>query len=170
MKRRSPLWLFLLGIAGCAQPPTKELQITASRLEAAREQDAVLFAPDLFAEAERSFAEANRLAELEGDYLGALQAAAHSTLRANEAFFRASTERTVVVRKLDRLLSELGSLLEIAGYRGARVEAAAELSAFESRYDAIRAMVKERDLLDALGAATALKPELLQFEERFRGK
>jgi hypothetical protein len=170
MTRRSPLWFLLLSLTGCAQPPTKELQITASRLEAARQQDAALFAPELFTEAERSFAEANRLAELEGDYLGSIQAASHSTLRANEAFFRASTERTVVVRKLERLLFELGSLLEIAGYRGARVEAPGELSAFESRYDAIRAMVKERDLVDALAAATALKPELLAFEERFRGK
>ncbi|HEY7699697.1 MAG TPA: hypothetical protein VIE88_14840 [Vicinamibacteria bacterium] len=167
MMRRSALVSLLLA-AGCAQPPTDELAITASRIEAARQQDAPVFAPELFAEAERSFAEANRLAELQGDYLAAIQAAAHSTLRANEAFFRASSERSVAVRKLDRLLFELGSLLEIAGYRGARVGAADDLARFQARYDAIRAMVQERDLLDALAAASALKPELLAFEERFR--
>lgn len=166
MTRGGSLVFFLF--AGCAQPPTDELAITAARIEAARAQDAAVFAPELFAEAERFFAEANRLAELEKDYLAAIQAAAHSTLRANEAFSRASSERIVVVRKLDRLLYELGSLLEIAGGRGAAAEAPAELGAFQARYEAIRLMVEERDLVDALAAASALKPELLAFEERFR--
>jgi hypothetical protein len=176
MMRRSPLCFFLVlivlivFIAGCAQPPTRELEITAARVEAARQQDAAVFAPELFAEAERSFAEANRLAALEGDYLASIQAAARSTLRANEAFFRASSERIVVVRKLDQILFELKSLLEMAADRGAKVEAAAELGAFRSRYETIRAMVEARDLLDALAAASALKPEILAFEERFRGE
>jgi hypothetical protein len=170
MTRRNRLFLFLVLGFGCAQAPTDELEITAARIEAARQQDATVFAPELFAEAERSFAEASRLAELEGDYLAAIQAAAHATLRANEAFSRASSERTVVSRKLDRLLFELGSLLEMAADRGATVEAAVELAGFQSRYDLIREMVEARDLLDALAAASALKPELLAFEERFRGE
>ncbi len=169
MTRRSPL-LFLLVASGCAQPPTRELEISAARVEAAREQDASVFAPELFAEAESSLAEAERLAASEGDYLAAIQAAAHSTVRANEAFFRASSERIVVARRLDQLLFELGSLLEMAADRGAEEEAPTELSAFQSRYQAIRAMVQERDLLDALAAGTAFKPELLAFEERFRGE
>lgn len=161
---------FLSLLAGCAQPPTKELAITAERIEAAREQDAAVFAPELFAEAERSFAEANRLAELERDYLGAIQAAAHSTLRANEAFSRASIERTASGRQLDRLLLELGSLLEIAAARGATERAPTELAAFQTRYDGIRAMVEEHHLPDALAAGTALKLALIAFEERLRAK
>jgi hypothetical protein len=58
----------------------------------------------------------------------------------------------------------------MAADRGAREEAPAELEALRSRYRAIRTMVDERDLLDALAAGTALKPELLAFEERFRAK
>jgi len=170
MTRRSLAGVFLLVASGCAQPPTHELDITASRVEAARQQDGAVFAPELFAEAESSLAEAQRLASIERDYLAAIQAAAHSTLRANEAFFRASSERIVVVRKLDQLLFELEGLLEMAGDRGAAEEAPAELSAFRSRYEAIRAMVDEHDLLDALAAGMALKPELLAFEERFRGE
>ena len=170
MTRRCSFCVFILLVAGCAQPPTHELEISAARVEAARQQDAAVFAPELFAEAESSLAEAQRLAASEGDYLAAIQAAAHSTVRANEAFFRASSERIVVVRKLDQLLFELGSLLEMAADRGATEEAPTELSAFHSRCEAIRAMVKDRDLLDALAAGTALKPELLSFEERFRGK
>ena len=168
MMRRSSFSVFILLSAGCAQPPTHELEIGAARVEAARQQDAAVFAPELFAEAESSLAEAQRLAANESDYLAAIQAAAHSTLRANEAFSRASSERIVVVRRLDQLLFELGSLLEMAADRGAREEAPSELSAFQSRYDAVRAMVKERDLLDALAAGAALKPELLLLEERFR--
>ena len=170
MRSRSSFFVMALLAAGCAQPPTRELEITASRVEAARQQDAAVFAPELFAEAETSLGEANRLAEIEGDYLAAIQAAAHSTLRANEAFARASAQRTVVLRKLDQLLFELDSLLEMAADRGAREQASAELDALRARYGAIRTMVDERDLLDALAAGTALKPELLAFEERFRGK
>jgi len=169
MKRQLPLASFVV-LAGCAQPPTHELEIAAARLEAARSQDAAVFAPEIFGEAEASLAESTRLAEIEGDYLAAIQAAAHSTVRANEAFLRASSERIVVLRKLDQLLFELESLLEMAADRGAAEEAPAELSALQSRYQAIRAMVEERDLLDALAAGTALKPELLAFEERFRGE
>jgi len=167
MTRRTPVLLLLLA-SGCAQPPTHELEISAARVEAARQLDAAIFAPELFAEAESSLAEARRLAASEGDYLAAIQAAAHSTLRANEAFFRASSERSVSLRKLQQLRFELKSLLEMAAYRGATAQAPTELSAFQSRYEAIRAMVKERDLLDALAAGTALKPELVAFEKRFR--
>jgi hypothetical protein len=159
---------FLLLASGCAQPPTDELAIAAARVEAAREQDAAAFAPELFAEAESSLAEAQRLARDERNFLGAIQAAAHATLRANEAFSRASSERIVALRKLDRLLFELRSLLEMAADRGAASEAPAELSGFHSRYEAIRTMVEKHDLLAALGAGSALKPELLAFEDRFR--
>jgi hypothetical protein len=158
----------LLLVVGCAQPPTDELAIAAARVDAARNEDAAVFATELFAEAESSLAEAQRLSRDEGNFLGAIQAAAHATVRANEAFARASSERIVVVRKLDRLIYELGSLLEMAAYRGAESEAAAELSSFRARYEAVRAMEEKRDLLAALGAGTALKPELLAFEERFR--
>jgi len=170
MTRRSFAGVLFLAAAGCAQPPTHELEITASRVESARHQDAAIFAPELFAEAESSLAEAQLLAATERDYLAAIQAAAHSTLRANEAFFRASSERIVVVRRLDQILFELEGLLEMVADRGAEEEAPAELSALRSRYEEVRAMAAERDLLDALADGMALKPELLAFEGRFRAK
>ncbi len=166
--RSSVPMLLLLGVA-CAQPPTRELEIAAARVDSARQQDAAVFAPDLFAEAESSLAEAQRLAASERNYLAAIQAAAHSTLRADEAFSRASSERIVVVRKLDRLLFELESLLEMAADRGATEKAPLELESLRARYDAIRAMADKRDLLAALAAGTALKPELVRLEERVRG-
>jgi hypothetical protein len=166
LRRSFCIWLLLA--AGCAQPPTQELEITAARVEAARREDAAVFAPELLAEAESSLATARRLAASEGNYVAAIQTAAHSTLRANEAFFRASSQRIVVVRKLDQLLFELEGLLEMAADRGAEEEAPAELSALRARFEEIRAMVAERDLLDALAAGTALKPELVAFESRFR--
>ncbi len=170
MTPRSTAGVVVLLLGGCAQPPTHELEITKARVEVARQQDAAVFATELFAEAESSLAEARRLADVEGDYLAAIQAAAHATLRANEAFLRASSERIVAVRKLDQLLFELASLLEMAGERGAKEQAAAELSAFQSRFEAVRAMVEARDLLEALAVGTALKPELVEFEARFQGE
>ncbi len=74
------------------------------------------------------------------------------------------------MRKLGRLLFELGGLLEMAADRGAEEEAPAELSALRARYEEVRAMAEERDLLDALADGMALKPELLAFEGRFRAK
>jgi hypothetical protein len=155
---------FLL-LAACAQPPTKELAIAAARVEAAREQDAALFAPELLAEAESSLAEARRLAREGREFLPSIQAAAHATLRANEAFSRASADRIVAVRRLDRLLHELESLLEMAAHRGGESE---DLSALRARYDAIRMLVEKRALHDALAAGMALKPELLAYEARLR--
>jgi hypothetical protein len=164
---RATLLLLLAG--GCAQAPTHELEIAASRVELARGEDAALFAPALFREAESSLAEAKRLLSAEGDYLGAVQAAAHSTLRANEAFLLSSTARTAVVQKLDRLLTELESLLEIAAARGASETASQELAQLRLRYEGVRRLREERDLFEALEAGTALKPELMAFEARFRG-
>jgi len=67
MTRRSSFCAFILLSAGCAQPPTRELEISAARVEAARERDAAVFAPELFAEAESSLAKAERLSANEGD-------------------------------------------------------------------------------------------------------
>jgi hypothetical protein len=159
--------LFLLA-AGCAQAPARELEIAASRVELARNEDAALFAPALFRDAESSLAEAKRLLSAEGDYLGAVQAAAHSTIRADEAFLLASTARTAVMQKLDRLLTELESLLAIAVDRGASETASQELASLRSRYEGVRRLFEERDLFEALAAGTALKPELVAFEARFR--
>jgi hypothetical protein len=159
--------LLLVTAGGCAQPPTHELGIAKTRVEMARQQDASIFAPELFADAESSLAEATQLADVERNYLAAIQAAAHSTLRANEAYSRASSERTFVLRRLDQLLFELGGLLEMAARRGAK-DSPDELAAFQARFDAIRAMVEARDLLEALAIGMALKPELVAFEQRFR--
>jgi hypothetical protein len=167
---RSAAGSLLLFLGGCAQAPEKELEMTKARVELARQQDAAVFAPELFAEAESSLAEAQRLAQVEGNYLAAIQAAAHSTLRANEAFYRASSERIVVIRRLDQLMFELASLLDMAARRDGRHEARKELEPFQIRFDAIRAMIAGRDLLDALAVGTALKPELVELEKRFRAK
>jgi hypothetical protein len=165
-RRAAGIAALLLG--ACAQAPTHELEITKARVEMARQQDAAIFAPELFADAESSLAQAQRLVDVEGNHLAAIQAASHATLRANEAFARASSERIVVVRRLDQLLFELGGLLEMAALRGASEKSADELAAFRTRFDAVRTMVEGRDLLEALAIGNTLKPELVAFEERFR--
>ena len=170
MNGRRVAGIATLFLGACAQPPTHEIEITKARVEMARQQDAAIFAPELFADAESSLAEARRLADVEGNYLAAIQAAAHSKVRANEAFARASSERTFVVRRLDQLLFELGGLLEMAALRGAKERAPEELAALQTRFDAVSAMVEKRDLLEALAVGAALKPDLVALETRLRAE
>jgi hypothetical protein len=74
------------------------------------------------------------------------------------------------VQKLDRLLMDLESLLEIAADRGASETAPQELATLRARYEGVRRLREERELFEALEAGTALKPELVAFEARFRAK
>jgi Domain of unknown function (DUF4398) len=169
---RSALFCLLVGAGSwwcsCAQAPTHELEMTTSRVEAARSSDAPEFAPDLFAEAESSLAEARRLVDEGKDYRGAIQAMALASLRADEASVHAREERRVVERKLRRLLIDLESLLEIAVARGADGKAPSELAGLRARYESVRDLAMGSDLLEAMEAGRALRPEVLAFEERFR--
>lgn len=142
--------------------------MTSARLERARRSDAPRFAPDLFAEAESSLAEAERLADQDKDYRGAIRLMALATLRADEATTRAEDERRLAEQRLRHLLIELESLLEIAGARGAEREAPDELARLRVRYQSVRDLAVRSDLLEALEAGSALRPEILAFEQRFR--
>ena len=153
---------------GCAQPPTKELDMAAARVEKARLASAPIFAPELFAEAEASLAEARRLVASGSDRLGAIRAAARATIRADEASVHASSESAVARQRLDRLLFELDSLLDMAGKRGAGAEAAEELASLRKRSGSVRELARTGDVLGALKDGADLKPELLEFEKRFR--
>lgn len=172
--RRALLGLLGVGVgvsvslASCAQPPTRELEMTAARVESARRLDAARFAPELFAEAESALSQAKELVAEGKDYRGAIQAMALASLRADEASSRAVEQRRVTEQKLRHLLLDLESLLEIAASRGASREAPAELAGLRARYQSVRDLAIANDLPGALEAGSALRPEILDFEERFR--
>jgi hypothetical protein len=168
MSWRRALLCLLAGLApSCAQPPEAELAMTTARVDGARRQDADRFAPDLFGEAESALAEARRLVEEGKDYRGAIQAMALASLRADEAGARAQAERMVAERRLRQVLLDLESLLEIAATRGASEKAPLELAGLRARYESVRDLAMGPDLLEALDQGSALRPELLKFEERF---
>lgn len=157
------LWIVLA--AGCAQPPSQELDMAAARIEVARASEAALFAAEPLASAEASLAEARRLAEEEKAYRGAILIAGEAVERADEALRRSTMTKRVVTRKLTRCLGELEGLISMARSRGATPE---QLAPFELRYQGVRTLGESGDLLTAIAEAQALKPELLSFEQRFR--
>ncbi|HXV63831.1 MAG TPA: hypothetical protein VEK15_24235 [Vicinamibacteria bacterium] len=139
--------------------------MTRKRLAAAIEVDADLFAPELLDEAETFLAKAELLARDRATYRASIRAAAHACLRADEAFAKARAARRTVVVRLERLLHELDGLLDMAASRGARSTHGDELFRLRARYEAVRDI---KNVLTAMEEASALKPELLAFERRFR--
>lgn len=153
-----------LAIAGCAQPPDKELDIAAERVESARDADAAIFAPEALAKADEALAEARRLAD-KGEYLPSVHAAGRAVEHAHVAFEGATRLGRIVRRRLERSLLELEGLLSIAESRGA---AGDELAAHRERFRAIAEKAEAGDVFNALAEAEAFTPELLAFEQRFR--
>ncbi len=159
-------FLWIVSAAGCAQPPNQELDMAAARIEVARASDAALFAAEPLASAEAALAEARRLAEEEKAYRSAILVAGEAVEHADEATRQSTIKKRIVARKLTRCLGELEGLISIAGSHGATPE---ELAPFELRYQRVRTLGESGDLLAAIAEAEAFKPELLLFEQRFRG-
>lgn len=153
-----------LVLAGCAQPPDKELEIAAERVESARDADAAIFAAEALARADEALAEARRLDD-EGEYLPSIHAAGRAVEHAHVAFEDATRLGRIVRRRLERYLMELDGLLSIAESRGATGE---ELAAHRERFRAIAEKAEAGDVFNALAKAEAFTPELLAFEQRFR--
>jgi hypothetical protein len=148
----------------CAQPPTKEIEMAAARVEAARAQDAAVFAPELFAEAEEALSDARRSLGSPSGYGKALRAAATASLRADEAFFRARDERIVVERRLDQLLYELESLIEMVADRSDPET----LAGARARVESVLALAEAGNVLAAFHEGSALKPGLVELERSLR--
>jgi hypothetical protein len=146
--------------ASCAQPPTKELEMAATRVESARDLDAAVLAPEPFAEAESALREARRSADGR-DYRSAIRAAAVASVRADEAMSVARAERLLIARRLDQLLFEIEGLLEMAAE-------AEEIAPLRARYESVNRLADANRILDAYSEATALKPELLELERSLR--
>ena len=158
-------FVWILSAAGCAQPPSQELEMAEARIEVARASEAALFAAEPLASAEAAIAEARRLADEEKAYRGAILVAGEAVEHADEAVRESIIEKRIVFRKLTRCLGELEGLIAIAESRGATPE---ELAPFELRYQGVRTLGDSGDLLAAIAEAEAFKPELLLFEQQFR--
>ena len=159
---------FSLGViilcAACARAPDAELDLAAARVESARSADGAIFAAEPLARAETALATAYALTE-ERSYLAAVHAAGDAVAEADMAFETATVEKKMAEHHVDHCLGELEGLMAIARSRGAPED---ELAAYDARYQAIKAIADDGDLLTALDQGLQLKPELLAFETRFR--
>lgn len=160
--------LLILALAGCAQPPSREIEQVASRIAEVELIEGALYAPQSLEESKAALAEAERLMTEEGDYLESIRAAARARARADDAYVEASAERQLVARHVGRLLQELQGLIDIARSRGADRDAREEFLRFEERGARVRELAETGDFMAALAEGESLKPELIDFEMRFR--
>lgn len=166
--RFATVTLMVLALAGCAQPPQREIDLVASRIEEVKHIQGAVYAPELLAESEATLAEAERLTVEVGDYLESIRVAAQARAQADDAYLEASAEKRMVARHVTRLVRELRGLLEIARSRGAEHDAKEELLRLEQRGARVEELMETDDLLAALAEGESLKPELIDFEKRFR--
>ncbi len=157
------LWLVLVPIlAACAQPPTKELEMTAARVARAQEAEAELYAEGNYAAAEAALTDARqRLAER--NYGAAIRAASLASTRADQAYASAILRKQRMTRRARRQLFEILSLLEEAGSVGVRAGDTESLKALDDRLGRL-----ERDLEQGLSAKVyeeglELKNDSLEF-------
>ena len=163
-------WLVLFPIlAACAQPPTKELEMTAARVARAQEAEAELYAEGSYAAAEAALADA-RQRFAEHDYGSAIEAASLASTRADEAYASAIMGKQRMTRRARRQLFEILALLEEAGSVGVRVGDTESLKALDDRLGQL-----ERELKQGLSAKVyeegiELKNDSLEFLNGLREK
>ncbi|MFQ5789704.1 MAG: hypothetical protein ACE5JI_04425 [Acidobacteriota bacterium] len=134
--------------------------MAAARVTRAQEAQAPLYAADLFQEAQVSLTEARRALDA-GNYRGAIQAATHACLRADEARLLGAKEKRRLSREAERLLREAQALLDEARYLGAHRAHAGEVESFTDRHRLLRQALEGEQILDAHEGGTLLKSDLL---------
>lgn len=165
---RAAAILLVLVSWGCAQPPKREVEMAADRLEKSRTAGAAEFAADLLNEAESALREAEGALSERRNYRKAIRAAARACLRADEARDKTTGEKERVHRSVDRLLKECRALIEEARSLGAETTRSEELDSYSSRLEPIQKPLDEGRVSEALEGASQLKNDLLDFHERLK--
>lgn len=164
--RRHGLSLYLLAlVVACAQPPTKELSLTAERVARAEEAEASVYAPESFVAAESALAAARQRLQ-EGDYRAALEAASLASIRADEAYARALLGKQRMTRMARRQLQEILSLLEEAHSRGVPREETGSLDSLAERLGMLERELERGLAFSVQEEGTKLKDEALAFLNR----
>ena len=114
---RWPWLLPTLVALACAQPPTKEIDMTSARVARARAVDAHIYAEGLLNEAEAALADAREHLGAKR-YHAAVKAAALACGRADEAYARSILRKQRMERRAKRQLREIAALLDQARARG----------------------------------------------------
>jgi hypothetical protein len=139
------LLLVLVGIAGCAEPPRKEMDQAQGAVDAARAAGADEYAPDELSEAVAALARADEAVE-QRDYRQALNHALDARERAQAAARDAANRKAEARSDADRAVKELADLLDVA----------------TARRDVLRARSAPADVSTALDEAIAAGWNALQ--------
>ena len=161
-------WLVLCSlVAACAQPPTKEVELTAARLARAQEVEAEIYAQEEYVAAETALADA-RQSLADGDYRSAIEAASLASIRADEAHERAILRKRRMTRQARRQLQEISSILEEAGAVGARAGERDSLQSLADRLGQLEERLEQGSSAEAYQEALQLKDDSLEILNRLK--
>jgi soluble cytochrome b562 len=159
--------LVLVVLAGCDQPPLKEVAAAREALEEARKDGADRLAPERLKEAEAALATAETGLR-DKDYRGALSAASDAAEKARGASRAAAVARTVAASAAEVARAEAAAALDDAA--AARDEArrakvpddvlapfAAGIEEARTSLDTVSAALERGDVLEAQKDAAAVK-------------
>ncbi len=176
---RGPLlWLLAVVLAGCEQPPTRELTAAESALADAREAGADSYAPDLWDQANGALQAARQKVE-QKDYRGALSAAIDAADKARAAAAAVPSAKLLLKGAAEVAQAEAQAALEeVAAVREEAAKAKVPEAAFEqvaSLVGEVEAGLKsvtdhlaQDDLIAAQKAATELKAKAASLRADFR--
>jgi len=161
-------WLVLCSlVAACAQPPTKELDMTADRVARAGAAEAKIYAEEDYTAAEAALAEARRsLAEQR--YRAAIEAASLASIRADEAYARAVLRKQRMTRQARRQLLEILALLEEARSVGVEPPESESMQALAGRLGELERELERGASANVYQEGLLLKNEALELLNRLR--
>jgi hypothetical protein len=161
----------LLPLAGCDQPPLKELAAAESALAKAREAGAEGYAVERLREAESALAEARRKAG-DKDYRGALSSATEAAEKARGAAQAAAASKTLARSAAEVAVTETEALIEDALKvqeealaakpkvpEEAFADCAAKVEELRAGLENVGDLLAREELLAAQRAAEALKAQ-----------
>jgi len=156
--------LVVLVAVACSQPPTKELEMTSSRLEEAREAEAMIFAKALMEEANMALANAH-VAKAAGKYDRAIDSAARASKRANEALVEAKRHRFPFLKRTERLLLETETFIAMLRNRALGTVEVKELLTLEQELKTLHERLHKDAITVVSEKAASIKVRLLAFEQ-----
>ena len=165
-------WLSLFlscTFVACAQPPTKEIDMTTERVARAREAEAHIYADSFLIEAEAALAEARQNLGAKR-YRAAVEAAASASIRADKAYARAILRRQRMKRRARRQLEEVLWLLDEARSLGAAGGERDSLRAQAARVEQLERELEGGSPAEVFEAGAELKSQSLALLERLRGR
>jgi hypothetical protein len=176
--RRSLAFLAALALCSCEQPPNKEIAAAEQQVEQARAAGAEQYAPARLQEAEAAMRDAHRRVD-EKDYRGALSSATDAADKARGAAKAAAAAKTLARGATEMAQAEARVMLDEAAHiREEAVKARVPDAAFgglEPRtrkvsddLEAVSAILKRGDLLEAQKAAAAVKTEAAALPAEYR--